>query len=97
MLQIPCPFCGPRDHAEFAYGGDASRSRPPEGETDIATWSAYVFLRDNPRGRHQEYWQHVHGCRMWLCVTRDTVDQTIDSVVPGREHARRADDSGGPR
>jgi len=24
MIRIPCPFCGERDHSEFAYGGDAT-------------------------------------------------------------------------
>ena len=23
MLQIPCPWCGPRDEIEFSYGGEA--------------------------------------------------------------------------
>ena len=32
-----------------------------------------VFVRDNPMGEHREYWQHVHGCRQWLFVVRDTV------------------------
>ncbi len=77
MMRITCPFCGPRDHAEFLYGGDAWRQRPAEDDPDPAAWYRYVFTRSNPRGAHREYWQHVHGCRMWLCVTRDTRDHGI--------------------
>ena len=27
-MRIPCPCCGPRDHGEFTYLGDATVSRP---------------------------------------------------------------------
>ena len=88
-MRIRCPFCGERDAAEFRYGGDASRLRPDEADADRERWNAYVFQRDNPRGWHQEYWQHVHGCRMWMCVTRDTATHAISAVVPARDHVRR--------
>jgi sarcosine oxidase subunit delta len=76
MLRIPCPFCGPRDHAEFDYEGDATVSWPaldaPEG-----AWFEAVFLRDNPRGRHRELWRHVQGCGAFVQVERDTVTHAI--------------------
>jgi len=28
MLQLPCPYCGPRDELEFSCGGEAHISRP---------------------------------------------------------------------
>ncbi|MBX6323504.1 MAG: sarcosine oxidase subunit delta, partial [Rhodospirillaceae bacterium] len=90
MLRIDCPFCGPRDHAEFAYGGDATRERPPL-DADIETWYAYVFLRENPRGPTREFWHHVHGCRQWLVVERDTLTHEIGAVRPARAVARPAD------
>ena len=79
-MRITCTHCGPRDHSEFAYGGDAARAYPGLDCTDTATWHDYVFLRDNPRGRHAEYWHHVHGCRRWLRVERDTVTHEIFAV-----------------
>lgn len=82
MLRIPCPFCGERDHAEFSYGGDATVAWPAVGETDPRTWYEAVFLRDNPRGPHREYWHHVHGCRMWLVVDRDTLTHEIAGARP---------------
>jgi heterotetrameric sarcosine oxidase delta subunit len=73
MLRLNCPVCGPRDETEFVYGGDASVVRPPLEETDPGVWLDYVFLRDNPRGGHQEYWHHVQGCRQWVVQERDTL------------------------
>lgn len=80
-MRIHCPYCGPRSHAEFTYGGDARRERPADSNPDTTWWSDHVFLRDNPRGEHQEYWQHTHGCRVWLRVTRDTATHEIGAVA----------------
>jgi heterotetrameric sarcosine oxidase delta subunit len=30
MLIIPCPWCGPREQTEFAYGGEAHIVRPKD-------------------------------------------------------------------
>jgi heterotetrameric sarcosine oxidase delta subunit len=79
MLIINCPHCGPRDHTEFSYGGDATVKRPADGAS-VETWFEYVYLRDNPRGPHKELWQHVQGCRAWLEVTRDTLTHAIGDV-----------------
>jgi heterotetrameric sarcosine oxidase delta subunit len=77
-MLIPCPFCGPREHSEFAYGGDATIRRPREPEPAWGpAWQAYVYERANPRGPHQEYWQHILGCRQWLVVTRDTATHEV--------------------
>lgn len=78
-MLIPCPVCGPRDHGEFTYGGDATIVRPDLADADPARWAAYVYDRANPRGPHLEYWQHVHGCRAFMTVARDT--QTHDVGV----------------
>jgi methylglutamate dehydrogenase subunit B len=80
-MLIVCPFCGARDLAEFTYQGDATRTRPDEGSTDQAAWNAYVYERDNPAGRHREYWQHSGGCRTHLMVTRDTVTHAIKDTA----------------
>lgn len=50
MLRIPCPYCGPRDETEFAFGGEAHLDRPPLASTD-EEWTAYLFLRTNPSAR----------------------------------------------
>ena len=70
MIRIPCPHCGVRDHSEFFYHSSASVERP--ADDDREAWANYLYLRDNPRGPSEELWQHVHGCRAWLIVSRNT-------------------------
>ena len=79
MIRIRCPYCGERDHAEFTYGGDASIEYPPL-DAPLDDWHDAVFLRDNRRGMQAETWHHVHGCRQWLVVERDTLSHQIRSV-----------------
>jgi len=87
MLLLPCPHCGLRDHGEFRYGGDASKTRPAHGEADPRIWHDHLFLFTNPKGAHKEYWQHVLGCRQWMVVERDTVSQAITSARPAKDKA----------
>jgi sarcosine oxidase subunit delta len=77
MLKIPCPNCGERLYTEFRYGGDASKRRPAHGGADMKAWHDYVFLFDNPKGAHREFWQHVLGCRQWLILERDTATNRV--------------------
>ncbi|MBI3506592.1 MAG: sarcosine oxidase subunit delta [Proteobacteria bacterium] len=79
MHRIACPFCGPRDEVEFRYRGDATKRRPDAGG-GVDGFMDYVYMRDNPLGRHAEWWQHVHGCRQILKVVRDTSTHDISSV-----------------
>ncbi len=79
MIRIHCPFCGERDHSEFAYGGDGSVVYPAL-DASAEAWHDAVFLRENIRGLQVETWQHVNGCRQWLRVERSTVTHEITSV-----------------
>ena len=92
-MRINCCFCGLRSNEEFLYRGDAATRRPDGGvPRDAAAgqrWLDYVYLRDNPAGRHRELWQHVAGCRAWLVVTRDTISHDIEKVEPASEVALR--------
>ncbi|MEE2688116.1 MAG: sarcosine oxidase subunit delta [Pseudomonadota bacterium] len=81
MIRINCPFCGERDHSEFTYSGDATKVRPAHGSTDMEAWLDYVYLRANPKGSHTEFWHHVHGCRQWLVVERDTTTHEVLNVA----------------
>ena len=49
------------------------------GVSDEA-WADYLFMRKNPKGIHFERWCHVHGCRRWFNVARDTVSHRILAV-----------------
>ncbi|WP_095204427.1 sarcosine oxidase subunit delta [Mesorhizobium carmichaelinearum] len=87
MLRIPCPVCGLRDETEFSYGADATVRLPDMNEADPKVWHDYVFIRDNPRGPHKEYWHHVSGCRQWIVVHRDTLTHEIFGSALAREVA----------
>ena len=83
MLLIPCPWCGERDEVEFSYGGAAHVSFPADPEAlDDAEWARFLFFRPNPRGSFAERWNHVHGCRRWFDVVRDTVTHEIAGSYP---------------
>jgi heterotetrameric sarcosine oxidase delta subunit len=87
MLQISCPYCGPRDEAEFRYRGDATVRRP-EATAGAEAFAAYVFDRANPAGWHVDWWHHVHGCRRVLKLLRNTITHEIAAVgLPGDEIA----------
>jgi heterotetrameric sarcosine oxidase delta subunit len=79
MLRINCPYCGVRSHTEFSYLGDATKVRPDE-DAPVQTWVEFTYIRRNPKGQHEEYWQHVLGCRAWVKVSRDTVTHSIGNV-----------------
>jgi heterotetrameric sarcosine oxidase delta subunit len=82
MLQITCPWCGPREEVEFRNGGEGTPI--PPGATD-AEWARVLYYRSNPAGAYAERWVHVHGCRQWFHVVRDTRTHEITQV-------RRLDD-----
>ena len=90
MLRIACPFCGMRDHDEFTYLEDAAHRKPDYTDADMKKWFEAVYLRDNPRGKHVEYWHHALGCRMVLKVTRDTVTHDISKVEPAHPQLKVA-------
>lgn len=78
MLLIPCPWCGSRPEIEFSYGGEAHLARPEHPEAlDDAAWTAYLYLRSNPRGLHAERWRHARGCGRFFNALRDTTTDAI--------------------
>ena len=64
------------------------RERPPHGSTDQKTWYSYVFSFENPKGLHQEFWQHVLGCRQWLMLERNTATNQTATSRAARDLAR---------
>lgn len=92
-MRLACPFCGLRDHSEFAYGGDGTIVYPALDAT-VEAWHDAVFLRENIRGVQTETWQHLHGCRMWLKVERDTLTHDVLSVRPAHPGLAVAPEAG---
>jgi sarcosine oxidase, subunit delta len=79
MLRIACPWCGERDEPEFTFGGASHLTRPAP-EVDDATWSEYLFVRDNPVGLHFERWLHTYGCGQWFNMARNTLTHEVVSI-----------------
>lgn len=89
-MLIACPYCGPRDAAEFTYQGDGNRTRPNPVSQDVAAWNEYVYDRVNIAGDQNEIWQHSGGCRSHLRVVRNTLTHKISSVAFARPEASPA-------
>ncbi|VTZ26853.1 Sarcosine oxidase subunit delta [Methylocella tundrae] len=87
-MLIQCPYCGPRDLAEFAVNGEAVARPGADGGLDSAAsraaFAAAVYLRDNPAGLHREHWFHAAGCQSWLLIERDTRTHDILKVEATR-------------
>jgi len=71
MIQIPCPFCGPRNSSEFGHAGEP-KQRPDVASTTREQWRSYLYVRDNPLGWVRETWFHRSGCRRFIEVERHT-------------------------
>ncbi len=81
MLQLTCPWCGPRDETEYHYGGQAHVPYPENpGDLSDREWAEYLFFRDNPKGPFAERWSHSVGCRRWFNVVRDTATYEVLAV-----------------
>jgi sarcosine oxidase subunit delta len=82
MLLIPCPYCGSRPELEFSYAGQAHVTRDITASDQ--DWSAFLYMRNNPRGEHAERWRHTHGCARFFNAVRNTLtDQFVRSYKIG--------------
>ena len=78
MLQMNCPWCGPRAETEFTCGGEGGIVRPADASalTD-AQWGDYLFMRKSSKGLYHEQWRHTSGCGRWFNALRDTVSYRV--------------------
>ncbi|GGA56005.1 sarcosine oxidase subunit delta [Sphingomonas psychrolutea] len=79
MMQIDCPYCGPRAQVEFAY----ERTLDSIVTLDMPAEEAVsrLYARANPRGLDDELWRHSFGCRQWLVLRRHRVSHAIVSIT----------------
>ncbi len=77
---LTCPWCGPREVTDFAYGGEI-RDAAPGGE-DRREVFGHAYLRRNVAGEQTEWWFHRSGCRAWFLARRDTRDNTVHWTAP---------------
>jgi sarcosine oxidase subunit delta len=71
MIQLPCPWCGPRNVTEFAHQGEAT-SRPDVATASDEEWRRYLYFRRNALGWVEETWYHTAGCRRFVRLRRHT-------------------------
>ena len=89
-MRFNCPHCGIRPVEEFTFLGDAKPARPASNDpSTMDQWFDYVYLRDNPKGRFDEYAHHSSGCRAWLVVARDTETHEVFGTVTARDYAKQ--------
>jgi sarcosine oxidase, subunit delta len=76
MIQLPCPWCGPRNVSEFRYAGEAT-PRPDPGSVTPREWREYLYIRSNNRGWVVENWYHGAGCRRFFRLERHTESNEV--------------------
>ncbi len=75
MKILNCPLNGPRNIAEFTYGGEYHRMPEPAHCTD-KDWAEYVFFHDNKAGVVVEWWCHTASA-YWFLAERDTCTDEV--------------------
>jgi sarcosine oxidase subunit delta len=70
MKILTCPLNGPRNIAEFTYGGEYHGEPDPDAIDDRA-WAEHVFFHDNSAGIVVEWWCH-NPSAFWFLAERDT-------------------------
>jgi heterotetrameric sarcosine oxidase delta subunit len=79
MIQIRCPWCGPRSGDEFTFERPMDSLVTLDAPAEVAM--ARLYTRENPRGLSWELWRHAYGCRAWIRVSRDTATHEIAEVA----------------
>jgi sarcosine oxidase, subunit delta len=71
MIQLLCPWCGPRNVAEFKHHGEVTK-RPDVTTTTPEEWRRYLYFRRNACDWVEENWYHTAGCRRFFRISRHT-------------------------
>ena len=85
MLLIPCPHCGPREQAEFDYGGRAIALPPLDAS--VGEWHQALHLGGDGDSRVDEHWYHAAGCERWTRVSRNQHSHEIDHLAASTQEA----------
>jgi len=75
MKILHCPLNGPRNIAEFSYGGELHRM-PNPSDCGSRAWAEYVFFDDNVAGIVTEWWCH-NATSYWFLAERNTLTDEI--------------------
>jgi heterotetrameric sarcosine oxidase delta subunit len=95
MIQLPCPWCGPRNVSEFRYAGEGGHRPDPDTTTPVEG-RRYLYMHRNPLGWTRENWYHGSGCRTYFSLERHTEThetRTPDSQVDATPTPENAGDA----
>ena len=82
MLQIPCPWCGPRAEDEFICGTEADKKRPADPSAlNDAEWADYVFNRNGEPGVKTEWWYHTASGVWFLADRNNETDEVVRTYL----------------
>ena len=92
-----CPWCGPRDEAEFHYGGQAHVAYPADPAALTTRSGPLPLLPRQPQGPFAERWSHSAGCRRWFNAVRDTATNELLAVYRAGKTRGLVEDHAGPQ
>ena len=87
-----CPLNGPRNIAEFSYGGELHHM-PDPSNCESREWAEYVFFHDNSAGIVIEWWYH-NATSYWFLSERNTITDEIIRTFPASDVFRDPVDFG---
>ena len=79
MKIMPCPLNGPRNIAEFQYGG-AVRPRAAAQEP----WGETIFFEEGGARVVLEWWCHI-ATNYWFIAERDVAEDRVLRTFPAAE------------
>ena len=83
MKLMQCPLNGPRNIAEFAYGGEVVDA-PDVISCSDREWAEYLFIDDNSSGVVREWWIHTPSS-YWFIAERDRSSNEIIKTYPSSD------------
>ena len=73
------PLLWKREQSEFK-AGEAHVVRPKQPTELSDDGGQNIFYEKNIKGIQFERWNHIHGCRKWFNIVRDTSNDEIKAV-----------------
>lgn len=87
MKIMTCPVNGPRNIAEFAWGGEVKANLDSATCSD-QEWTDHLFLEANVAGVITEWWLHT-PTNTWFIARRNTLsDEIIETMTVDAFFAR---------
>lgn len=83
MKILTCPLNGPRNIAEFVYGGEA---RPePDRDAGDALWVAHLYSPENRPHITVEWWCHAPTNTWFMAERHLRTDEILRTYLPGAQ------------